>query len=159
VHPLAVFVVAPKRPLHSLSVFKGLNLRSNCSGTTQALTLLRAVPKPATETYELMSAGVLDGTLMPPESILPFKLIDHSAYATVIPGALTRFWPRAAPSLRSLIHPERCSPAGLPHQDAVYAYKRFALALATTELRSTILRGDPQAKHYGVTTAGEPSHR
>jgi TRAP-type C4-dicarboxylate transport system substrate-binding protein len=26
---------------------------------------------------------------MPPESILPFKLIDHSNFATIIPGALT----------------------------------------------------------------------
>ncbi|NUZ07700.1 TRAP transporter substrate-binding protein [Piscinibacter koreensis] len=95
--PLSVFVVAPpqlfnsKRPLRSAADFKGLKIRSNSQGTTQALTLLGAVPvsKPATETYELMSAGVLDGTVMPPESILPFKLVEQSNYATIIPGALT----------------------------------------------------------------------
>lgn len=97
VHPLAVFVVAPpqlfnsKRALRSVADFKGLKIRSNSQGTTTALTLLGAVPvsKPATETYELMSSGVLDGTVMPPESILPFKLVEHSNFATVIPGALT----------------------------------------------------------------------
>jgi TRAP-type C4-dicarboxylate transport system substrate-binding protein len=47
------------------------------------------VNKPATETYELMSSGVLDGTVMPPESILPFKLVDASPYATIVPGAIT----------------------------------------------------------------------
>ena len=95
--PLAVFVVAPpqlfnsKRALKSVADFKGLKIRSNSAGTTQALTLLGAVPvaKPATETYELMASGVLDGTVMPPESILPFKLVEHSNFATIIPGALT----------------------------------------------------------------------
>lgn len=97
VHPLAVFVVASpqlfnnKRPLHALSDFRGLKIRSNSAGTTQALSLLGAVPvnKPATETYELMSSGVLDGTVMPPESILPFKLVESSPYATIVPGAIT----------------------------------------------------------------------
>lgn len=97
VHPLAVFVVAPpqlfnsKRALKSVADFKGLKIRSNSQGTTTALSLLGAVPvsKPATETYELMSSGVLDGTVMPPESVLPFKLIEKSNFATIIPGALT----------------------------------------------------------------------
>lgn len=95
--PLSVFVVsAPqlfnsKRALKTVADFKGLKIRSNSSGTTQALTLLGAVPvsKPATETYELMASGVLDGTVMPPETILPFKLIEHSNFATIIPGAIT----------------------------------------------------------------------
>lgn len=97
VHPLAVFVVAPpqlfnsKRALKTVADFKGLKIRSNSAGTSQALTLLGAVPvsKPATETYELMSSGVLDGTVMPPESILPFKLVEMSNFATIIPGAIT----------------------------------------------------------------------
>jgi len=95
--PLAVFVVAPpqffnsKRALRTVADFKGMKIRSNSAGTTQALTLLGAVPvaKPATETYELMAGGVLDGTVMPPESILPFKLVEHSNFATIIPGAIT----------------------------------------------------------------------
>lgn len=95
--PLAVFVVASpqlfnsKRPLRVLADFKGLKIRSNSSGTTAALNLLGAIPvsKPATETYELMSSGVLDGTVMPPESIVPFKLVEQSKFATIVPGAIT----------------------------------------------------------------------
>jgi len=96
VHPLSVFVVSPgqlfnnKRPLRTLADFKGLKIRSPQASATQALTLLGAVPvsKPVSETYELLSSGVLDGTFMPPESIPAFKLTDLVPYGTVVPGAI-----------------------------------------------------------------------
>lgn len=96
VHPLSVYVVSPgqlfnnKRPVRSIADLKGMKIRSPQPVVTQALTLLGAVPvnKPVSETYELLSSGVLDGTMMPPESIAAFKLIDLSSYGTVIPGAL-----------------------------------------------------------------------
>ncbi|WBY03055.1 TRAP transporter substrate-binding protein [Ramlibacter tataouinensis] len=96
VHPLSVYVVSPgqlfnaKRPLRSIADFKGLKFRSPQPSATQALTLLGAVPvnKPVSETYELLSSGVLDGTLMPPESIPAFKLNDQVNYATIVPGAI-----------------------------------------------------------------------
>ena len=96
VHPLSVYVVSPGqlfnrvRPLRTLADFKGLKVRSPQPSATQALTLLGAVPvsKSVTETYELLSSGVLDGTFMPPESIPAFKLTDLVPYATVVPGAI-----------------------------------------------------------------------
>lgn len=96
VHPLSVYVVSPGqlfnrlRPLKTLADFKGLKLRSPQPSATQALTLLGAVPvsKSVTETYELLSSGVLDGTFMPPESIPAFKLTDLVPYATIVPGAI-----------------------------------------------------------------------
>lgn len=96
VHPLSVYVVSPgqlfnsKRPLRSLADFKGLKMRSPQPSATQALTLLGAVPvnKPVSETYELLSSGVLDGTFMPPESIPAFKLTDLVPYSTIVPGAI-----------------------------------------------------------------------
>lgn len=96
VFPLSVYVVSPgqlfnnKRPLRTLDDFKGLKMRSPQPSATQALTLMGAVPvnKPVSETYELMSSGVLDGTLMPPESIPAFKLNDLVPYATIVPGAI-----------------------------------------------------------------------
>ena len=96
VHPLSVYVVSPgqvfnnKRALRSLAHFKGLKMRPPQPSATQALSLLGAVPvnKPVSETYELMASGVLDGTLMPPESIPAFKLNDLVPYATIVPGAL-----------------------------------------------------------------------
>ncbi len=96
VHPLSVYTVSPgqlfnnKRALRSIADFKGLKFRSPQPSASQALTLLGAVPvnKPVSETYELMSSGVLDGTLMPPESIPAFKLNDLVSHATTVPGAL-----------------------------------------------------------------------
>lgn len=95
--PLSVFVVAPpelfnnQRKIESIEDFDGLKIRSNSRGTTELLKLLGAVPvsRPATETYELMSSGVLDGTVMPPESIPAFNLVEASEYALITPGALT----------------------------------------------------------------------
>lgn len=96
VHPLSVYVVSPgqvfnsKRPLRSVADFKGLKMRSPQTSATQALTLLGAVPisKPVSETYELLSSGVIDGTFMPPESIPAFKLTELVPYATIVPGAI-----------------------------------------------------------------------
>ncbi|MGE0097189.1 MAG: TRAP transporter substrate-binding protein [Hydrogenophaga sp.] len=96
VHPLSVYVVSPGqifnrvRPIKALADFKGLKVRSPQASATQALTLLGAVPvsKPVSETYELLSSGVLDGTFMPPESIPAYKLTDLVPHATVVPGAL-----------------------------------------------------------------------
>ena len=96
IHPLSVFVVGTgqlfnnKRPIKSLADLKGLKLRSPQAGVTQSLTLLGAVPvsKPASELYELLSSGVLDGTVLVPESVASFKLIDSLPYATIVPGAL-----------------------------------------------------------------------
>lgn len=96
VHALSVYVVSPgqvfnaRRPLKTLADFKGLKMRSPQPSATQALSLLGAVPvsKPVSETYELLSSGVLDGTFMPPESIPAFKLTDLVPYATIVPGAI-----------------------------------------------------------------------
>ena len=94
--PLSFFVVSPgqvfnnKHPVRTAADFKGLKLRSPQPGATQALTMMGAVPvsKPVSEAYELLSSGVLDGTLLPPESVVSFKLADSLPYVTLVPGAL-----------------------------------------------------------------------
>jgi TRAP-type C4-dicarboxylate transport system substrate-binding protein len=49
---------------------------------------LNVTLKPATEAYELMSGGVMDGTLFPVESIEGFKLEKIVKHATAFPGGL-----------------------------------------------------------------------
>jgi TRAP-type C4-dicarboxylate transport system substrate-binding protein len=44
--------------------------------------------KPATDSYELLSSGVMDGTLFPAESIESFKIDKVIKYATTFPGGL-----------------------------------------------------------------------
>jgi TRAP-type C4-dicarboxylate transport system substrate-binding protein len=96
VFPLSVFIVSPgqlftkDKPIRTLADFKGLKIRSPQASATQALQLLGAVPvsKSVTETYELLSSGVLDGTFMPAESIPSFKLTELVPKGTIIPGAI-----------------------------------------------------------------------
>lgn len=49
---------------------------------------VNAIVKPAPESYELMSTGVVDGVFFPPESVASFRLEDIVRYATVFPGGL-----------------------------------------------------------------------
>src|SRR5439155_16696717 len=60
------------------------------AGVTQSLALMGAVPvsKSISELYELLSSGVLDGTVLVPESVASFKLTDSLPYVTTVPGAL-----------------------------------------------------------------------
>jgi TRAP-type C4-dicarboxylate transport system substrate-binding protein len=44
--------------------------------------------KPATDNYELLSSGVMDGTLLPAESIEAFKIDKIIKHATSFPGGL-----------------------------------------------------------------------
>jgi TRAP-type C4-dicarboxylate transport system substrate-binding protein len=47
-----------------------------------------ALLKPATESYELLSNGVVDGLLFPRESVRSFRLIGLIKHLTVVPGGL-----------------------------------------------------------------------
>jgi TRAP-type C4-dicarboxylate transport system substrate-binding protein len=49
---------------------------------------VNAVVKPASESYELLSTGVVDGVLFPPESVVSFRLDSVVKHATVFPGGL-----------------------------------------------------------------------
>lgn len=94
VHILSTYVVSPgqfftsKRKMRTISDFKGLKVRSPGPVATHALTLMGATPvsKPSSETYELVSSGVLDGTMMPPESMPAWKLEDLLPNMTIVPG-------------------------------------------------------------------------
>jgi TRAP-type transport system periplasmic protein len=67
-----------------------MKLRTPQAGVTQSLTLMGAVPvsKSIAELYELLSSKALDGTVLVPESVSSFKLVDVLPHATIIPGAL-----------------------------------------------------------------------
>lgn len=78
------------RPVAAVADLEGLKLRSPQPAVTQGLELLGAVPisKPVSELYELVSSGVIDGTVLPTESVSAFKLDDLLPHATEIPGGL-----------------------------------------------------------------------
>ena len=93
---LAVFTHGPgivfntKRPIASVADLSGLKFRIGggmVNEITKALGM-NVTLKPAPESYELLSSGVMDGTLFPAESVEGFKIDKIIKYATTFPGGL-----------------------------------------------------------------------
>jgi TRAP-type C4-dicarboxylate transport system substrate-binding protein len=95
VHVLGVFTHGPgvifntKKPVLSAKDGESLKWRiggGNINELTKALKWNTSL-KPAPASYELLSTGVMDGTLFPDESIASFKL-SMIKHATTFPGGL-----------------------------------------------------------------------
>ncbi|MCK9510523.1 MAG: TRAP transporter substrate-binding protein [Pigmentiphaga sp.] len=78
------------RTVENIEDFKGLKLRIGGGIQADLAKVLdfNAVVKPAPESYELMSTGVVDGVLFPPESVASFRLDSVVKNATLFPGGL-----------------------------------------------------------------------
>lgn len=79
-----------KRPINRLADLQGLKFRVGggmAADVGQAIgaTVLQ---KPAPESYELLSQGIIDGVFFPAESPVSFKLEKLLKFATVFPGGL-----------------------------------------------------------------------
>ena len=81
-----------KQEVKRLSDIKGLKIRSLPGSAAEFVSALGAVviAAPAAQAYELLSKGVVDGTMMPPDSVTGFKLDDHVKHGTLYPGAIYR---------------------------------------------------------------------
>ncbi len=93
---LAVFTHGPgivlntKRPITKADELSGMKFRVGGGMVNDiAKTLgMNVTLKPAPESYELLSTGVMDGTLFPAESVESFKIDKVIKYATTFPGGL-----------------------------------------------------------------------
>lgn len=72
-------------PVKSMADFKGLKIRTANPSISQALKLWGAVPvaQPITETYQSLQLGILDGTVLPYEGMVVFKLNELAKYSTI----------------------------------------------------------------------------
>jgi TRAP-type transport system periplasmic protein len=79
-----------KHPVTKLEDLQGLKWRVGGGMVNEISKTLgmNVTLKPAPESYELLSGGVMDGTLFPAESIESFKIDKVIKYATVFPGGL-----------------------------------------------------------------------
>ncbi len=93
---LAVFTHGPgivfntKRAITKVDDLAGLKFRVG-GGMVNELSKslgMNVTLKPATESYELLSSGVMDGTLFPAESVEGFKIDKVIKHATFFPGGL-----------------------------------------------------------------------
>ena len=93
---IAVFTHGPgivfntKRPIAKVDDLGGLKFRVGGGMVNEiAKTLnMNVTLKPSTESYELLSTGVMDGTLFPAESVVAFKVDKVVRHATTFPGGL-----------------------------------------------------------------------
>jgi TRAP-type transport system periplasmic protein len=93
---LAVFTHGPgivfntKRPIAKADDLAGLKFRVGGGMVAEISKSLgmNVTLKPAPESYELLSSGVMDGTLFPAESVESFKLDKTVKHATTFPGGL-----------------------------------------------------------------------
>jgi TRAP-type transport system periplasmic protein len=93
---LAVFTHGPgivfntKRPIAKAEDLAGLKFRVGGGMVNEISKALgmNVTLKPAPESYELLSSGVMDGTLFPAESVESFKIDKVIKHATQFPGGL-----------------------------------------------------------------------
>ena len=93
---LAVFTHGPgmvfntKRPITKAEELLGLKWRVGGGMVNEISKALgmNVTLKPAPESYELLSSGVMDGTLFPAESVESFKIDKVIKYGTSFPGGL-----------------------------------------------------------------------
>lgn len=93
---IAVFTHGPghvyniKHPVKTLADLQGLKFRVGGGIVNEIGKALGAnvAVKPASESYELLSTGVMDGVFFPAESIASFKLEKIIKHATTFPGGL-----------------------------------------------------------------------
>ena len=96
VHVLAFFTHGPgivfntKHAVTKLADLQGLKWRVGGGMVNEISKTLgmNVTLKPAPDSYELLSGGVMDGTLFPAESIESFKIEKIIKYATTFPGGL-----------------------------------------------------------------------
>jgi TRAP-type transport system periplasmic protein len=79
-----------KRPITKVEDLQGLKFRVGGGMVNEIAKALgmNVTLKPAPESYELLSGGVMDGTLFPAESLESFKIDKIIRYATTFPGGL-----------------------------------------------------------------------
>ena len=79
-----------KRPITKMDDLLGMKFRVGggmVNDISKALGM-NVTLKPAPESYELLSTGVMDGTLFPAESVEGFKIDKVIKFATLFPGGL-----------------------------------------------------------------------
>jgi TRAP-type C4-dicarboxylate transport system substrate-binding protein len=77
-----------KKPIRSLADFEGLKFRVGggfVNDVGKALGVNMTL-RPASQAYEMLSSGVMDGNWFPDESVVSFKLEKFTKFRTAIPG-------------------------------------------------------------------------
>lgn len=157
VHVVGVFMAAvgqfytSKKELRTLEDFKGVKLRSPNPATSQAITLLGAVPisKPVPEIYELATGGVIDGGVIVAETIVGFKLQDVLKKVSIVPGGMS------ASTLLVAMNKTKWESLSKADQEAISKLSGEALA----RLAGRVTDESERESFARITAAGATVHR
>jgi TRAP-type transport system periplasmic protein len=123
-------IMTTKKPVNTLADMKGLKLRSSGPYTTELLNRVGAVPilKSSNEAFEMLSTGVIDGSLAQRETVKNMNMIDLMGYGTLIPGGLF------SASLGVIVNTDTWSQISEEDRKAIEAisHEKLALAIGTT---------------------------
>ncbi|MCV0394912.1 MAG: TRAP transporter substrate-binding protein [Rhizobiaceae bacterium] len=83
-------IMTTEKRVDSIEDLKGLKLRSTGPYTTDLLNQVGAIPilKSSNEAFEMLSTGVIDGSLAQRETVKNMNMIDLMRHGTLIPGGL-----------------------------------------------------------------------
>ncbi|HEY5322031.1 MAG TPA: TRAP transporter substrate-binding protein, partial [Caldimonas sp.] len=113
-----------RKPVTSVADLAGMKIRSGGGISEAAAKALGASPlvKPAPESYEILSAGIADGTFFPAESVKSFNLDKVVKYATFFPGGFY------SSSFGFFMNQEKWDQLSKQDQDAILSVSGEALA-------------------------------
>lgn len=144
--PGQMFMVSKR--VSSVADLAGMKIRTGGGISEASAKALGASPfvKPAPESYELLSAGVADGTFFPIESIKSFNLDKVVKFATFFPGGFY------SSSFGFFMNEEKWNKLAKQDQDAILSVSGEALARLAGRAWDAADRGGLDAlKAAGVT--------
>ncbi|WP_397474746.1 TRAP transporter substrate-binding protein [Pusillimonas sp.] len=83
-------VFTRKKPIRTIDDIQGLRTRTSDGIPSKIAARLGAIPitAPVTEAYQMLSKGIIDSVILPPDSIYSFKMDQYLDYMTRIPKGL-----------------------------------------------------------------------
>lgn len=156
---LAVFTHGPgdiylgKRALTSLEDLDGLKFRVGGGMVNDVAKAIgaNAILKPVTESYELMSGGIVDGVFLPAESVVVHRLEPFVNHRTRVPGGLYNT------SFAFVMNPDAWKRIAPADQQAIRRLSgEHAAALIGREWDVSDQRGIEALTKKGVSSAASP---
>lgn len=151
----ALHISTAKRRIDKIEDFQGLKLRTPSPTSTQAVTLLGGTPvlKPATEIYEMVSGGLLDGAVFTVPDALSFKLTTLLPLVDLVPGGL------GATVIALAINPGKWKSLSEADRDAILKVSGEAVAQAVGNSYDVVERESLEAtrKAGGTVTTLNPT--
>lgn len=119
-------IMTTRKPIGSVADMRGVKLRSSGPYTTALLEAVGAIPilNSSNEAFEMLSTGVIDGSLAQRETVQNMNLLDMVGHYTIIPGGLF------SAGLAVIINPDRWQQISEADRAAIMAVSQEKLAAA-----------------------------